>query len=71
MNDHQDWDTGLYGACGACGSIVLGDPLTGALVGSIFAMFVRRVVIPWGAAIVEAALERLRPPPPPPPPPAV
>ncbi len=65
MNEHADWDTGLFGACGACGAIVVGDPVYGAMLGAFIAMGVRRVLIPWGLALLEAIAERIQPPKPP------
>lgn len=65
-NAAHDWDTGLYGACGACGALVVGDPVYGAFLGAVVAMGVRRILIPWGVALLEAAADRLRSPPKPP-----
>ena len=71
--DPHAWDTGLYGACGACASVVTGDPVLGAAAGALIAAGIRHVLIPYGVAVFERLLDVVRrtpPPPAPPPPPA-
>ena len=66
--DPHAWDTGLYGACGACAAVVTRDPVLVAAVGAVIAAGIRHVLIPYAVAALERVVELLRTPPPPPPP---